>query len=315
MNKSVQTATKFVNQVGYRSRLLLLGVMTPGFLIVFEIGTAAYLNQYGWDYAPISIISKTIANENLVMVAFVTLLILSVSFSLGFITRELTFTVSNIWLRRGWHPCRPLETTMSEIELLYGKLKVQEVFDRYDVFNVVTSHTRRGKADSSSCQVNLPRMPEFYIREYCKLWLRVRAPTLATDDIEAEINVVMGLVMPIFLVGIIGIFIMDLKFAIPMLVGVCGTSFYLLHKINGTRSLETEHAIVSFLFAHWEKLAEQPNKGSGREGAAATGRRTPRLQVHGQFAAEEGSKLKPGNDIKAERTQKDLAIPITEVEG
>jgi hypothetical protein len=84
----------------------------------------------------------------------------------------------------------------------------------------------------------LPRPPEFYIREYCKLWLRAKAPSLATDDMEAEINIVMGLVLPIALASLTAFVVVDKVYGI-LLACLCFVFALFLDRWRPNKRLST----------------------------------------------------------------------------
>jgi hypothetical protein len=120
-------AGKLVGQVGYRTRLLLLGVLIPGLLILLEISITVYVENYGLPSVDsMRILLQQISQANLVPATLITVFILIISFALGFVGRELTFAISNIWLRQGHWPCRALDAISGEINHLYSSDRVRK---------------------------------------------------------------------------------------------------------------------------------------------------------------------------------------------
>jgi hypothetical protein len=180
----LKEAGKLVNGMGTRARLMIMGVMFPGLLITCEL-IWLYLS---WNRPNQSILGFIIdaLGELKPLVGFVFIVVgLAVSCAVGYLNRDGSFWVSNFWLRKGWPPPRNLPTLFERLRLIYGGDSVNQVLAKYGVFGLVEA--------SQDAASKLPRLPESYVREFCKLWLVDKRPTLSTEATEVEINVVMGL--------------------------------------------------------------------------------------------------------------------------
>jgi hypothetical protein len=156
------------------------------------------------------------------------------------------FALSDLWLRRHWPPTRKLSEIFAEIRRVYGPDKVDEVAAKYEVFRLAS-----GKGSAPT----LPRPPENYVREFCKDWLRVKVPSLHTEGLEVEINMVLGLVLPVALASIIAISVIGGVVGMIFALVAAGAAVFMMYRITWARNIETEHAIINFLLAHWESLA------------------------------------------------------------
>jgi hypothetical protein len=242
----IEEAGSLIESIGTYARLTIVGVWFPGFLLFCELGST-YFGFFGpadqglFGY----LAAETKEFDSPVLTFLVVVFVLATSISLGYVARDLAFAISDFWLRRGWPPVRRLTKVYDSIRRVYGDTKVDDVARRYPVFRLAT-----GDVDSTS----LPRMPESYVREFCKQWLRVNVPSLNTEGLEIEINLVMGLVMPVALASIVFLSFFGLRLAIPLAVVSVAAATFLMYRINWARNIETEQSILNFLFAHWEGL-------------------------------------------------------------
>ena len=194
--------------------------------------------------SPFGFIAQKIKEFDLTTVTgLIAVFILSVSIALGYIARDIAFAISDLWLRRLWPPTRALPTIFAQIRLLYGDNNVDTITQRFSVFRL---------AYGEDIDTTLPRSPDSYVREFCKLWLSVKAPALNTEGLEIEINMVMGLVLPVLLSAVVFVVLFrNVGGAILAIVSVLSAMF-MMYRITWSRNIETELAIVNFLFAHWE---------------------------------------------------------------
>jgi len=246
MASMIEEAGGLIESIGTYARVTIVGVWFPGFLLFCELGST-YFQFFGPAEQGLLgyLVAKTREFDSPIVAAFVVVFVLATSISLGYLARDLAFAISDFWLRRGWPPVRRLAEVYGTIRRVYGEKNVDEVTSRYPVFRLATGHL-----DGES----LPRMPESYVREFCKQWLRVKVPGLNTEGLEIEINMVMGLVVPMALASIVSPSFFGPWLAIPLAIASVVAATFLMYRINWSRNIETEHAIVNFLLAHWEGL-------------------------------------------------------------
>ncbi|GGD78151.1 hypothetical protein [Caballeronia grimmiae] len=253
MEGALKEVGNLAGMIGSRARLLILGVLTPGFLLLCEALAVVFWTDISQQGALIAWLTKNFGSQSFAL-ALLVMLVLAVSYVLGYISRETTFALSTAWLRHGWPPARYVSKMLEQMRFIYGSDKVDSVIGQYKVFELANH-----EADYK--EHGLIRPPEFYVREYCKLWLRTKVPALSTDHMEAEINLVVGFIAPVLFVapcvvarhGQIGPYWTAATAVIALLFAV-----RLFYTINGVRGQETEEAIINFLYAHWEGLADKP---------------------------------------------------------
>jgi len=249
METALKQTAKLMDHVGYRTRLIVLSVLFPGFIIVCEGLAAIWLSIHGTlSFDEVKDLADFIGNKNIVLVLFLSLLLLAASFGIGFIARTFSFGVSDWLIHRGHFPRRSFAQRMDHLSEVYGESSVNPVKELYHVFSLVQRHS------TTAAVTKLPRPAEFYIREYCKLWLRAKVPSLCTDHTEIEINVFMSLLIPMGFVALPILTAGHGPFNIGLALAAITVSLLMLGKINESRCYETEQAIVNFLFAHWERL-------------------------------------------------------------
>jgi hypothetical protein len=178
-----------------------------------------------------------------VVSTFMVVAILAVSITLGYVARDISFALSDLWLSRTWPPTRTLPQIFNQIKLLYGEDEVDAIARKHNVFRLAY-----GEVEVSRLQ----RAPESYVRGYCKQWLRLNCPALNTEGLEIEINMVMGLVLPLALAA--GVLLIVIKGALGIVaaIAILLAATFMMYRITWSRNIETEKAIVNFLFAHWE---------------------------------------------------------------
>lgn len=256
METALKGAGKLLSSIGYRAQLLVIGVLFPGVLITLELGAAWTFGddgRRGEIYRWITQDLKAMAVPGLLLVVVA----LVVAYILGYIARDLTFKASNFWLRRGWPPSRPASAILAQMRIVHGAGEVDRILGRYRVFDLAAH-------EKSATTHGLPRLPDFYIREYCKLWLRTRAPALSTDGMEAEINMIIGFVIPVFLGIVPSLAFLPSRFGWLAAIGAALVCLLigarLFFNINAVRCQETEEAVANFLFAHQMRLDAPPAK-------------------------------------------------------
>jgi hypothetical protein len=239
----LKDAGSLVSSLGTRARLMIVGVVFPGLLITSEV-IWLYL---AFIHSTESTIPRMIDSLGTLkpLPGFVFLSIgLALACAVGYLNRDGSFAISNLWLRMGWPPARELRMLFERFRLIYGEDLVNEVTSKYGVFRLVDA--------PSDVIAALPRLPESYVREFCKLWLANNAPALSTEGTEAEINIVIGLVTPITLAAVVIFTAVGsaLGATLGVLAFFCG--YFLLYRVNSARVMETESAVLNFLFVHWE---------------------------------------------------------------
>ena len=156
-------------------------------------------------------------------------------------------------MKLGWFGSASLQGTLDRLRLIYGQDKVNEVLHQGEIFHC--------SIKEAELKLRSPRSPDFYVRNYCKLWLRVKAPNLSIDYLETEINVFIAFVIPTACAAVPFVVRERSSFDIADF-GVTAflilSAFLMLFKINTVRWYETELAISNYLFAHWDGWSETP---------------------------------------------------------
>jgi hypothetical protein len=247
MESLIKEAGTLIESIGTYARLIVVGVWFPGFLIFCELGSCYFRLFRSAEKTLFGYIAANIQSFNSAVVT--TLIVVSVvatSIALGYVARDIAFSISDFWLRRQWRPTRKLSDIYKQIRIVYGEKKVDDVARDYGVFALVSA---------TGSIARLPRMPESYVREFCKQWLRVNAPALNTEGLEIEINMLMGLVVPMALFSTVAICLVGGWLGIALAALSIAAAVFMMYRINWARNIETEQAIVNFLFAHWERLS------------------------------------------------------------
>jgi hypothetical protein len=257
MESAAKGAGQLLGTLGYRAQLLVIGVLLPGLLITLELSAVWAFNDEGRRNAILALLPKD-AESLAVPGIGVVLLIFFPAYILGYVAREMTFKCSTAWLRRGWPPARRASVILAQLRTVHGAGQVDQVIRHYPVFDLASR-----EADPAT--LALPRPADFYIREFCKLWLRTKAPALRTDGMEAEINMGLGFVIPSFLGVIPSVVFIPAMFgpavAAGAVIGFILIGSGLFYNTNTVRCQETEEAISSFLFAHRMRL-DRPSPDS-----------------------------------------------------
>jgi hypothetical protein len=253
---TLKDAEEIVSSMGARAWLMTMGVIFPGLLITSELIWLYLL----WTFPGQPILSPMVDQLGHLapLVAFLfVVLALAVSCAVGYLNRDGSFALSNLWLKIGWAPARSLGVLLEKLQFVYGKVEVDKVINKYEIFGLMKSK------DITS---ELPRLPESYVREFCKLWLATNRPILSTHGAEIEINIVIGLVVPTALAAVV--LFASLRGLAGAALGL-GTLFgacFLLYRVNAARLMETENALVNFMFAHWVPMPNVVDSQSGDRG-------------------------------------------------
>jgi hypothetical protein len=262
MEDAIKEAKTLIGSLGTYARLVVVGVWFPGFLIFCEL-SYIFLQSSGpskqGPFEPFAYAAERIKEfDSSIVSTLVVIFILASSIALGYVARDIAFAISDFWLRHNFPPARTIKKLFGQISLVYGGNEVDAIARNYNVFRIAY-----GELDVSL----LPRSPESYVREFCKKWLSVRAPSLNTEGLEIEINMVIGLVLPIVLSSVVFLVTMKLALAIVFAISSVLAATFMMYRITFARNLETEEAIVNFLFAHWVPLpqAEPPSESEPQE--------------------------------------------------
>lgn len=247
METIINEAKTLIGSLGTYARLIVVGVWFPGFLLFCEIGSL-YFRFFGpVDEGLLSYIAERIKDfDSAVMSGLLGVLVLAISIATGYVSRDLAFAISDLWLRKGWRPTRKLSVIYADIRRVHGDSKVDDIAANYPVFRLATSGV--GPAP-------LPRLPDSYVREFCKQWLRLRAPSLNTEGLEIEINMVIGLVIPVALASAVFLGFVSGWLCFVLAGASLAAATFMMYRIVWARTIETEQAMTNFLFAHWEGLA------------------------------------------------------------
>jgi len=262
MESVLKDAKSLIESVGTYARLVIVGVWFPGFLLFCELAYLYYIFRMPQNKTLLVYTADALKTiESPVILTAAVILVLASSIATGYVARDVTFWLSDFWLKRGWPPTRKLQEIFLQVQHVYGQAQVDKIAAEYPVFRLATNDP-----DGFS----IPRSPESYVREFCKLWLRTRAPNLSTEGIEIDINMDIGLVLPIAAASLVFFFTLGGLVGISLSVIFIAASVFRLYRINWARNLETEQAIVNFLFAHWEDLTTSPqSEGTGSKPSPA----------------------------------------------
>jgi hypothetical protein len=255
MEGIVKEAGSLIGSLGTYARLVIVGVWFPGFLVLTELSTAYLLWLGPVDQTLFGYIDERLtALDSAFVTTLVVVLVVASSIALGYLQRDLAFAISNAWLRRGWTPARTVREIYEQIRQVRGADEVDRVASGYPVFRLAT-----GELDGSA----LPRLPDTYVREFCKQWLRLKSPDLNTEGLEIEINMVMGLVVPVALAALVAPALLDGWVGVATALLSLAAAGFLMYRINWARTIETEQAITNFLFAHREGAdAHRPDRAA-----------------------------------------------------
>ncbi|MDB5637853.1 MAG: hypothetical protein JWP51_2761 [Bradyrhizobium sp.] len=244
METAIKEAQTLIGSLGTYSRLVIVGVWFPGFLILCEV-SYVYFRLFGpSDRGPFNFAADKMKEyDSAVISTFIVIFILAVSITFGYLARDISFAISDAWLRRRWPPTRALPVIFEQIRLLYGDEQVDGITRHHPVFRLAY-----GELDGS----RLARSPESCVREYCKQWLRLKAPILNTEGLEIETNMVMGLVLPVAFAAAVFPLMNKNVLGVGLAIASLLAAIFMMYRITWARNIETEQAIVNFLFAHWE---------------------------------------------------------------
>ncbi len=248
LKEAANEAGALIGSVGTYARIVLLGVWFPGFLVFCEVASV-FFHCLQLPGGPIGYIAEAMKPANTVIASIlIGIIVLATSIALGYVMRDIAFALSDLWLHRGWPPSRGLARIFRQIRFVYGRDKVDEVGRSYHVFKLAY-----GELDTS----NLPRQDDSYVREFCKEWLKLNLPNLNTEGLEIEINMVIGLILPIALASMVFIAYLAWPLASLFTAMSLAAAIFMMYRIIRARDIETEQAIVNFLFVHWEKESPQ----------------------------------------------------------
>jgi hypothetical protein len=251
MEAAIKEAQTLIGSFGTYARLVIVGVWFPGFLILCQASYIYFRLFEPTDRNPFSFIAEKLKQyDSNVVSTLIVVFTLSISIALGYVARDIAFATSDFWLRHKWPPARTLSTIFNQISIVYGEDRVGEVTRNYPVFRLV-----RGEVSEST----LDRDPEAYVREFCKLWLKQKSPALNTEGLEIEINMVMGLVFPIAFAAVVFLVAVRGPLGTGLAILSLLAAVLMMYRITWARNIETEQAIVNFLFAHWEPAPPKPS--------------------------------------------------------
>ena len=105
METAIKEAQTLIGSLGTYSRLVIVGVWFPGFLMLCEF-TYIYFRLFGpSDKGPFNFAAEKMKEyDSAVISTFIVIFILAVSIALGYLARDISFAISDIWLRRNWPP-------------------------------------------------------------------------------------------------------------------------------------------------------------------------------------------------------------------
>jgi hypothetical protein len=262
MEEAAKGVQSLVAALGSYARRTVVGVWFPGFIVFCELSWLAHRFSLLSNDPLHYLIEVLEATDSGVVNALIILLVLSASIILGYVGRDIGFAMSDLGMKYHLPPARTLNVILSQIRDVFGRSEVDSVISTYPVFKL---------CDGAAGGLRLPRMVDSYVREFCKKWLQVKEPRLNTEGMETEINMVIGLLVPIALSSVV------LGSSVGGLLGLLLACIVLLafvlmlYRVNWARDVETEQAITNFVFAHWAELwvsavpAAPSAQGSGED--------------------------------------------------
>ncbi len=258
--KKVRGALDYIN---FRAAIILMSVILPGFLILTELSLSLYFAVGGTisreDFR--EFVQETAHLGSPVVILALTFE-LAASVAIGFMAREVGFLVSDFLLN--YHKIESVEfdQVLKKMVKVYGAPRVASATKDHFVFKLVNlrnfldvnliSPELVSDEDFQKSLIGLGlNSPEFYVKNYCKTWLRTIAPVLEMDHKEAEINVFIAFFVPTALVSV-PVLASGLSITTGCVAGLfIAAAFVLLVKINAERRFETWQIIANFVFAHW----------------------------------------------------------------
>ncbi|HYI47555.1 MAG TPA: hypothetical protein VEX35_03735 [Allosphingosinicella sp.] len=244
MKQAAESLGGIFSSVGTYAHRVVLAVWFPGFVVFCEL--AYFYLALSTDGSHVGEQLRTfISLFDLPVIGIsLTIVVLAGSMALGYVARDLAYWITDIWMWTGVRPTRSLKTMLSEIKAAHGEEEVEAVFSRYKVFLL---------ADDENVSRSLPRRKETYVREFCKLWLKVCSPQLSTEGLETEINMDIGTVIPLFLASVILATLVGSATALGFSIALFAFALLRLYRVTWAINIETEIAIVNFVYAHWRQ--------------------------------------------------------------
>jgi hypothetical protein len=134
---AIKEAKGLIASLGTYARLVVVGVWFPGFLVLSEL-SVLYLRLFGQQQtSPFDYLANRINEyDSNVITSIIMFFVLALSIALGYVARDISFAVSDVWLRQRWPPTRTLTAIFQQIQLLYGHRQVDSVAKNHSVFRL-----------------------------------------------------------------------------------------------------------------------------------------------------------------------------------
>lgn len=220
----------------------LASVLLPGAVVLME--TAVLLTGLirGHDHA-ISSLFELLARVGGIGGFVVAIVAIAAAYVIGYLCRSAAFAVLGAVERR----TRPPASREDQLRLLIGDDQFADLVRIHPVLRSEApkvTDTRLG-AGGGHRDGSLHDT-----QTYCKLWLRRRAPELAIDSIEAEINILLGTVFPVLLLAVDAVALSGTPLALrilalPLGLLVCAA---VLRSVLRLRAAERWEAIRNLAF-------------------------------------------------------------------
>ncbi len=104
-----------------------------------------------------------------------------------------------------------------------------------------------------------------YVLSYCKLWLRSRDSALAVDHFEAEINLLVGLLLPLWGAAAIFFPAQGASWGLGALGVALIANLAIVSLVRDRQRDELFQAVKHFRFAQWFSERTQPVAATGRK--------------------------------------------------
>jgi hypothetical protein len=195
MGETADQAKTLVDRIGPHGRVVAANTLLPGVLVLFELWLFVYWDSIrkaggGHGDAILKFLIDTTANMNAFAGAVVLVVGFAATYAVGALCCAATWVV---WLGlRHLAPQAHGGALVAATQDAYGDEAVRTALAQHP--GLRSALHMRGAAWSIES-------PDSFVLGYCKSWLRMHASSMAVDHFEAEINLLLGLVIPTGLAG------------------------------------------------------------------------------------------------------------------
>lgn len=220
-------------RVSWYGGIQLTSVLLPGLIILAELWLLLSRNSLSEGESVLRLATRQTEGASVGVLVIAVLLALCVAYAIGLLARELSWFASERLLK------------FQPVDLANFRREFQDAYGPEGAWVVakLVEDTKLGKDPTHHRQ---------WVREYCKLWLRIHQPALAIDHMEAGINLLVALFAPLALgvwvaISWLGLAIGGVILASALLICALGV----IPLANHMRRHETWTAIRNFVLAQW----------------------------------------------------------------